>query len=76
MATRSAFTGTAYSYIRFSSGEQRKGDSLRRQTEDTAWCERNGMALDESLSCLDAGRSAYHGRHRSDKAALARLMQF
>jgi DNA invertase Pin-like site-specific DNA recombinase len=28
------------------------------------------------LSCLDAGRSAYHGRHRDDKAALGRFLEY
>jgi len=64
------------SYIRFSSPEQRKGDSRRRQTADTErWCEANGIPLDNKLSCLDAGRSAYHGRHLSDDAALGRFLE-
>src|SRR5262245_58814749 len=63
------------SYIRFSSGEQRKGDSRRRQTTDTeAWCQRNNVPLDCSLSCLDAGRPAFRGKHRSDRAALGRFL--
>lgn len=66
----------AISYVRFSSPEQRKGDSLRRQTEATeAWCQRNGMALDRDLSCKDEGRSAFHGRHRDDKAALGQFLK-
>jgi DNA invertase Pin-like site-specific DNA recombinase len=67
----------AVSYIRFSTPEQRKGNSLKRQTADTeAWCERNGIPQDRELSCLDAGRSAYHGRHRDDKAALGRFLEY
>jgi DNA invertase Pin-like site-specific DNA recombinase len=63
----------AISYIRFSGLEQRKGDSKRRQTEASeAWCKRHGMPLDRAL--IDAGRSAYHGRHRDDKAALGRFL--
>src|ERR1700730_14393636 len=66
----------AISYIRFSTSEQRKGDSLRRQTEGTErWCEKNGIPLDRELSCHDGGRSAYHGKHRSDKAALGRFLE-
>jgi DNA invertase Pin-like site-specific DNA recombinase len=67
----------AYSYIRFSSYEQRKGDSLRRQTQKTAeWCERNGVALDTSLSLRDLGVSAFKGRHRTDdKHALAQFLK-
>jgi DNA invertase Pin-like site-specific DNA recombinase len=66
----------AVSYVRFSDPSQRRGDSLRRQTADTeAWCQKNGVPLDRGLSCLDAGRSAYHGRHRDDKAALGRFLE-
>jgi DNA invertase Pin-like site-specific DNA recombinase len=62
------------SYLRFSTPEQARGDSLRRQTEETErWCERNGIPLDQSIS--DQGRSAYHGRHRDDKAALGRFLE-
>jgi DNA invertase Pin-like site-specific DNA recombinase len=69
-------TPIAISYLRFSTPEQAKGDSLRRQTEGTErWCEKNGIALDRKLSCLDAGRSAYHGKHRSDKAALGQFLE-
>jgi DNA invertase Pin-like site-specific DNA recombinase len=54
----------AISYIRFSSPEQKKGDSLRRQTEATErWCKENGYILDDSLT--DEGLSAYHGVHKS-----------
>ncbi len=50
----------AYSYIRFSSPEQAKGDSLRRQTEAArAWCEARGIALDDTLR--DLGVSAFKG---------------
>ncbi len=66
----------AVSYLRFSSIEQRKGDSVRRQTEGTEkWCEKNGIPLDHNLSCLDAGKSAFHGDHRSDKAALGNFLE-
>jgi DNA invertase Pin-like site-specific DNA recombinase len=52
----------AYSYIRFSSPEQRKGDSLRRQTEDAeAYCRRRGWALDRTLTLRDLGVSAFRG---------------
>src|SRR6266542_4708574 len=66
----------AISYVRFSTPEQRRGDSLRRQTQDTDhWCKANGIPLDGNLSCCDAGRSAYRGRHREDKAALGRFLE-
>lgn len=58
---------TAYSYLRFSSREQAKGDSIRRQAEATAlWCERNRVALDESLSLRDEGVSAFKGKNREN----------
>src|SRR5262249_46671327 len=67
----------AYSYIRFSNPEQAKGDSLRRQTEDTeAWCQRNGIPLDASLTLRDLGVSAFRGRHREgDKYCLAQFLK-
>jgi DNA invertase Pin-like site-specific DNA recombinase len=68
----------AVSYIRFSSVQQAAGDSLRRQLEAThAWCERNGVRLDESLSFRDLGRSAFFGKHREnpDRHALAAFLK-
>jgi DNA invertase Pin-like site-specific DNA recombinase len=66
----------AYSYIRFSSSEQAKGDSLRRQTAKTeAWCQRSGIALDASLSLRDAGVSAFRGKQRDDKFALGQFFK-
>lgn len=58
---------TAYSYIRFSTPEQSKGDSLRRQTEAaTDWCKRNGITLDTSTTFRDLGKSAFLGDHRNN----------
>src|SRR5262249_34435977 len=67
----------AYSYIRFSTPDQLKGDSLRRQTQTTAeWCERNGVTLDTSLTLRDLGVSASRGAHRTgDKHALAAFLK-
>lgn len=68
----------AYSYLRFSSPEQAKGDSVRRQTEMTkAWCERNHIRYDESLSLRDEGISAFTGDHRKnpDRHALAGFLE-
>lgn len=57
----------AYSYLRFSSAEQAKGDSIRRQVETTAeWCRRNGVLLDESLSLRDEGVSAFRGKNQEN----------
>lgn len=62
----------AYSYMRFSTTEQRKGDSVRRQTAlRDAFVERYKLRLDTSLTFVDAGVSGHRGRHRSsDKFAL------
>ena len=52
----------AYSYIRFSTPEQIKGDSLRRQTSLSAdYCQRHKLQLDESLNLRDLGVSAFRG---------------
>jgi len=53
---------TAYSYIRFSTPEQRKGNSLERQLETTrSLAKKNGWGLDTSLSLQDLGKSAFKG---------------
>lgn len=50
----------AYSYIRFSTPEQQKGDSLRRQTElAEEYAARKGLTLDTELNMTDLGVSAF-----------------
>lgn len=50
----------AYSYIRFSTPEQLKGDSLRRQTElSEQFALENNLELDINLNLKDLGISAY-----------------
>ncbi|MDD1532001.1 MULTISPECIES: recombinase family protein [unclassified Bradyrhizobium] len=52
----------AYSYTRFSTPEQAKGDSLRRQTAMAqAWAAKHAIELDEKLKFSDQGISAYSG---------------
>lgn len=54
----------AYSYVRFSTPEQAKGDSLRRQVEAARrWATERGVELDEMLTFRDLGVSAYRGRN-------------
>ena len=68
----------AYSYIRFSTPEQAKGDSLRRQmTAAAEWCVKNGVTLDTSTTLHDLGRSAFLGEHRKnpDRCALAAFLK-
>jgi DNA invertase Pin-like site-specific DNA recombinase len=55
----------AYSYIRFSTPEQEKGDSLRRQLKQSEdYAQANGLVLDDALRLTDRGLSAFHGVHR------------
>lgn len=53
-----------YSYVRFSTPEQAKGDSLRRQLERTREYARNhGLELDDELTIKDIGVSGYTGEN-------------
>ncbi|HBC3864107.1 recombinase family protein [Vibrio parahaemolyticus] len=53
----------AYSYVRFSSPEQAKGDSFRRQTEAARkYCNKHGLELAD-LRFHDLGISGYRGNH-------------
>lgn len=66
-------TVLAYSYARFSSAPQARGDSLRRQVENAeAYAAAHGLTLDTQLR--DEGISAYVGTHRR-KGALAGFVQ-
>ncbi len=50
----------AYSYIRFSSAQQSKGDSYRRQLEASEkYVQEHGLTLDTSLYLHDLASSAY-----------------
>jgi DNA invertase Pin-like site-specific DNA recombinase len=52
----------AYSYLRFSTPEQMRGDSFRRQsTMAQQWAARNDVELDEKLNFQDLGVSAFKG---------------
>ena len=52
----------AYSYIRFSHPDQRRGNSLRRQLgRSRRYAEANGLSLDDTIQ--DLARSAFHNRH-------------
>lgn len=77
-ATKSKPAPLCYSYARFSSKHQGKGDSLTRQNEARdAWLARKGLALDESLVMVDAGVSGFKGAHREnpDRNALASFLE-
>lgn len=52
----------AYSYLRFSTPEQSKGDSLRRQTAlADDYAKRHSLTLDTELTLRDLGVSAFRG---------------
>jgi DNA invertase Pin-like site-specific DNA recombinase len=64
-----------YSYARWSTPEQAKGDSNRRQAEAAAkWAERHGLELDLSLKITDEGVSAYRGGNALD-GGLSRFLE-
>lgn len=64
----------AYSYVRFSTPEQKLGHSLRRQIEGArAFAAEHGLELDESFK--DEGVSAFRGMHRNERAALGAFLK-
>jgi DNA invertase Pin-like site-specific DNA recombinase len=64
----------AYSYLRFSSPEQAKGDSLRRQAAlADEYAKRHGLTLDTELNLGDLGASS---PFRGDNAAVGALGAF
>lgn len=63
----------AYSYVRFSTPEQQRGDSFRRQTEKAVdYAARKELDLDDTLNLHDLGKSAY----RSANLTTGRLGDF
>nr|WP_259407077.1 recombinase family protein [Pseudomonas sp. S07E 245] len=67
----------AYSYIRFSSPDQAKGDSYRRQrVEAEEYCAAEGIDLAKEKEYLffDHGKSAYTKEHVGDKGQLRRFI--
>ena len=65
----------AYSYIRFSTQEQAKGNSLERQLNlSKEYAERNGLVLDQNLSMRDLGLSGFK-RTNITKGALGEFLR-
>lgn len=63
----------AFSYLRYSTPEQGRGDSFRRQVQKAEeYAARHGLELDQTLTFRDLGISAYHGRN----AAVGKLGEF
>jgi len=70
------FKPTAYSYVRFSTPEQIKGDSLRRQLEMSArYAKENGLVLDDKLKLLDKGKSGYDGSNLGSDGQLGEFLR-
>lgn len=56
--------GLVYSYMRFSDPRQAAGHSRERQEAYAAkWAAEHGLQLDDKLTMLDEGLSAYHQQH-------------
>lgn len=63
----------AYSYLRFSTAEQAKGDSYRRQTQQAEqYAAEHGLEFDDTLKYHDLGVSAFRGAN----ATIGRLGEF
>lgn len=69
----------AYSYSRFSTPEQGKGDSYRRQrVAAEEYCAANGLELADSREYrfFDNGRSAYKAKHLDDTGDFGRFLSY
>ncbi|NOK36531.1 recombinase family protein [Corallococcus exercitus] len=65
----------AYSYLRFSTPEQMKGDSFRRQTTLAhEYAARNHLDLDDKLTFHDLGVSGFRGKN-SETGRLAEFLE-
>ncbi|MDR6831542.1 DNA invertase Pin-like site-specific DNA recombinase [Bosea sp. BE271] len=66
---------TAYSYLRFSTPEQAKGDSFRRQMDMAErYAIQHGLTLDTKLRMTDEGVSAYRAKNVR-QGALGRFLR-
>jgi DNA invertase Pin-like site-specific DNA recombinase len=64
----------AYSYVRFSTPEQKKGRSGNRQVEKfSEWCKEFGYTASPN-TFRDEGRSAYRGKHLEGEGDLKRFL--
>lgn len=65
----------AYSYGRFSTPEQAKGDSFRRQADSAKhWCKENGYTL-SGRQFFDKGKSGFYGENFKEDGALKQFIQ-
>lgn len=66
----------AWIYARFSTMEQSKGHSLKRQiNEGRAFIEKMGWEHSDQREIVDEGKSAYHGANRSEGSLLYEFEQ-
>lgn len=62
------------SYLRWSSGTQRLGDSERRQMKlASKWLEKNGYEINEDYVLRDDGKSAFYSENFSENGALGKF---
>lgn len=72
---KTASSGIAYSYIRFSRPEQMRGDSLRRQTQASVdYAAKHGLRIDTTLHLQDLGVSAFRGKNAIEGALAGFLL--
>lgn len=66
----------AYSYLRFSTPEQMRGDSFRRQSDlATAYAKQHDLDLDTELTFQDLGVSAYRGANAEADGQLGAFLE-
>ncbi|GAB2997973.1 recombinase family protein [Psychrosphaera aestuarii] len=64
------------SYLRWSSGNQKLGDSERRQLEQAnEWIAKNGYELNENFVLRDDGKSGYHSENFGKDGALGKFVR-
>ena len=72
---KSAINKICFSYIRFSSRIQAKGDSERRQGEIAPRvAKEKGWILREDLNAFDLGLSAFHRQNLGDKGSIPAII--
>lgn len=65
-----------YSYVRFSSEKQSKGDSVRRQMElSERWATKHHLAIDDVPEFQDLGVSAFVGAHAKPTHGLGQFLE-
>ncbi|MBB1505768.1 recombinase family protein [Pseudoalteromonas sp. SG41-1] len=63
------------SYIRWSTGGQKLGDSEKRQLEKSReWLKKNGYEIDEEIVLEDSGLSGFHEENFGENSALTKFI--